>query len=135
MPSSISQPAEWPTICSSMKREVACDDRAISVTHRPLTLASVLAKVWLHAVSEPEPSFTKLGIAQPLVEPGEGLHGRIERLRSSHDSVMCTSRSRALTFTVNTSALITLVVTQVANLTIILVLIGCNPFSLFTKFL
>jgi len=58
-------------------KELACDELAISVTGRPLALASALAKVWQQSLSVP--MFTA---AQPLLEPGTAIEMRIERLLS-----------------------------------------------------
>ena len=57
------------------EKELACDDLAVSVTHRPLGLASALAKVWQQAVAG-----SSLGAAPTLVGPGEVIEGRITRL-------------------------------------------------------
>src|SRR5260221_452291 len=62
----------------SHEKELVCDDLAAGSTHRPLALASALAKVWQDAVEEP--GFVRLGLAQPLLGAGESINGRIERL-------------------------------------------------------
>src|SRR5581483_5484205 len=48
------------------EKELACDDLAVSVTKRPLALASALAKVWQHTVSGPS-----LGMAQSFTGVNE----------------------------------------------------------------
>jgi hypothetical protein len=50
------------------EKELACDDLAISVTRRPLALASALTKVWHHAVESPPPALlpSLTGLSVPL---------------------------------------------------------------------
>lgn len=72
------------------EKEPACDDLAISVTHRPLGLASALAKVWQQAlISEaalvPASPASPASLAAPLplqllAAAGEQIEGRITRL-------------------------------------------------------
>ncbi len=66
------------------EKELACDDLAVGVTHRPLALASALTKVWLQAAE---------GAATPSFEFAHHLEGtrphiveRIERLMAKHAS-------------------------------------------------
>jgi len=62
-------------------KELACDDLAVSVTQRPLALASALAKVWQQLLAGPP-----LGVAQTLAEPGKWIERRIERLIEGRSS-------------------------------------------------
>jgi beta-lactamase regulating signal transducer with metallopeptidase domain len=55
-------------------QEWACDDLAVAVTHRPLALASALAKAWQQSVSH------RLAPVAPLTGEGASLSVRIERL-------------------------------------------------------
>ncbi|MFL5658677.1 MAG: M56 family metallopeptidase, partial [Ktedonobacteraceae bacterium] len=59
------------------EKELACDDLAVGATHRPLALASALAKVWQHAVEGPH--FVRIGTVQSLTGAGESINDRIER--------------------------------------------------------
>ncbi len=56
-------------------KELASDDLAVSVTQRPLALASALAKVWQKSLAR-----SPLGAAQTFAEPGILIQQRIERL-------------------------------------------------------
>ncbi|GAC1343641.1 MAG: hypothetical protein NVSMB27_03740 [Ktedonobacteraceae bacterium] len=116
------------------EKELACDDLAVGVTHRPLALASALAKVWLHAVDDPRHTLFG-GAAQSIMEVGASIHGRIQRLLTSYEPMTSTQRSRIGTLGLSVSALIALGVMQGANLLIILALMGCNPVVLLQKML
>lgn len=110
------------------EKELACDDLAVRVTHRPLALASALVKVWQNAVDGPR--FATYSAAQPLVEVGESINGRIERLLVPHGLTMDTQHTRVAALGVSVSTLFTLGVVQGANLIIILALMGCDPTAL-----
>lgn len=56
-------------------KELASDDLAVSLTRRPLALASALAKVWQQSLAGPP-----LGVAQTFAEAGMWIEQRIERL-------------------------------------------------------
>lgn len=56
-------------------KELASDDLAVSVTQRPLALASALAKVWQQSLARPPVS-----VAQTFAEAGMWIEQRIERL-------------------------------------------------------
>lgn len=114
------------------EKELACDDLAVGVTHRPLALASALAKVWLHAADDPRQTQFG-GAAQSFTEVGASIHGRIQRLLASYEPITSTQRSRLVTLSLSISALIALVVMQGANLLIIMILMGCNPIVLLQK--
>lgn len=55
-------------------KELACDDLAVSVTGRPLALASALAKVWQRSAAAPT-----FAAGQALAEPGTTIEQRIRR--------------------------------------------------------
>ncbi len=65
-------------------KELLADDTAVTLTGRPLALASAIAKVWQKAL--PGPSFS-MGAAVQLSEAGTRLEMRIERLLSRDDAV------------------------------------------------
>lgn len=111
-------------------KEMACDDLAVTVTQRPLVLASALAKVWHAALSGPA-----LGIAQAFTEGGRCIEERIGRLvertqREPADSLVSDSRGR--TSRIGTSALVGLLTVQaVALIVILLDPIACSSASAF----
>lgn len=63
------------------EKELACDDLAVSVTQRPLALASALTRFWLHAAELPKEP--RVVAAQSLVAAQEAIHVRVERLLAS----------------------------------------------------
>ena len=67
------------------EKELACDDLTISVTKRPLALASALTRFWLYAVEAPRG--LQLEEAQTLVAAQESINDRIERLLASADTM------------------------------------------------
>lgn len=113
------------------EKELACDDLAIGATQRPLALASALAKVWQHAVDRLQ--FVGYSIAQPLVGVGESISGRIERLLTAPRSENSTYSSRKVVRSTNVWVFIGLVIVEVANLTLVLASMGCNPLALLWK--
>ena len=113
------------------EKELACDDVVVGTTHRPLALASALAKVLLHAVEEPQ--IASFGIAQPLVRVEEPINGRIERLLSTTrpaTSACCTSKGG---LRISIPALAGLLILEVVNLSVMLALMGCGPALLLGK--
>jgi beta-lactamase regulating signal transducer with metallopeptidase domain len=106
------------------EKELICDDLAVGVTQRPLDLASALTKVWLHALEGPH--FACSAPAQPLVEAGEAMNGRIERLLASKDALQQTQRSPIIAKKTHALIFFVLLAVQSANLIIVLVLLGCN---------
>jgi len=115
------------------EKELACDDVVVGTTHRPLALASALAKVLLHAVEEPQ--LASFGIAQPLVRVDEPVNNRIERLLTAPEPPQNTHRSHAVILRMSISALVMLLLPGVANVTLMLVLMGCGPALLLGKLL
>jgi beta-lactamase regulating signal transducer with metallopeptidase domain len=113
------------------EKELACDDAVVGTTHRPLALASALAKVLLHAVEEPQ--LTRFGAAQPLMRVDEPVNGRIERLLAtprSATSAFCTSKG---SLRISIPALAGLLILEGVNLSLMLALMGCGPALLLGK--
>ncbi|MFL5654081.1 MAG: M56 family metallopeptidase [Ktedonobacteraceae bacterium] len=113
------------------EKELACDDLAIAVTHRPLALASALTKVWLHAVDTPR--LVELSAAQTLAEVGASINGRIERLLAISESMKSTQCSREVARHANRSPLIVLIAVQGANLFALLALMSCSSIVLIER--
>jgi beta-lactamase regulating signal transducer with metallopeptidase domain len=112
------------------EKELLCDEQAVGLTHRPLALASALAKVWLQALDEP--GLAKMSAAQSLVGADASIHGRIQRLLAS-PNVMKTPSASPLTIFVSVAAAVTILLVQGANFFLILVIMGCIPFALLGK--
>lgn len=99
------------------EKEVACDDFAVHLTHRPLALASALAKVWLSITEE-----TPYPLAQALVRTHDAMKGRIERLLLSDISA---ERSVHRLDCVK-GALAAMFIVVLISMMALLVLIGCR---------
>jgi hypothetical protein len=112
------------------EKELACDDLAVGATHRPLALASALAKVWQHAVEGP-----RFGSAQSLTGVGESINGRIERLLATPKPTASRVGSYAAVFRIRIPALVGLLILEAVNVTLILALMGCGPALLLGKLL
>jgi len=113
------------------EKEFACDDAVVGTTHRPLALASALAKVLLHAVEEPQ--LARLGVAQPLVRVEEPVNSRIERLLATPQpasSAYCASKGG---LRISLPALVGLLILEGVNLSVMLALMGCGPALLLGK--
>lgn len=115
------------------EKELACDDSVVGTTHRPLALASALAKVWLHAVEGP--ACARFAIAQSLVGADETINGRIERLLVTPRSETHTLHSRISSLCLGIPALIGLLIFEAANVALLLALMGCGPLLLLEKLL
>ncbi len=110
-------------------KELACDELAVSVTGRPLALASALAKVWQQSLGVPR--FTA---AQSLLEPGTAIEGRIERLLSLSGP---TARPRTCDPTMlSVGGLLAIGLIVAIGLSIIVVTeaMGCGPMWLLAQF-
>ncbi len=107
------------------EKELACDDLAVGATHRPLAMASALAKVWQHAVGGAQ--FAQFGTAQHLVGEGESINDRIERLLTTPGPVVSRQRSRIGTVAMSLPALVGLLLLEAANVAFMLALMGCGP--------
>ncbi len=103
-------------------KELACDELAVSVTGRPLALASALAKVWQQSLSLP--TFTA---AQPLLEPGTAIEGRIERLLASSGATTRSQSSDSATLSVGGLLAIGLILTLGLSIVIVTEAMGCGP--------
>ena len=115
------------------EKELACDDFTVSVTQRPLALASALAKVWLQAVGEPVPMIP--GGAQALLSRKASIDGRIQRLLSSSGSGGRRQHMHHVAFSLNVAVFIPLGVLEAACLLFFLLSVvataaGCHPLAL-----
>lgn len=110
-------------------KELACDDLAVSVTRRPLALASALAKVWDHALGG-----QGLGVAPAFTETGLLIEQRIERLVEDPKRgpvVPVETRPGGDAFGIGTAAVVGLTTVQAVALIVMLVNpMACNPASL-----
>lgn len=113
------------------EKELACDDSAVGMTHRPLALASALTKVWLYAVERP--GFARLTTAQFLVEVNEAINGRIERLLATPRPTANTVHVPKDSLRLGIGALAALLILEAANIALILAWMGCGPLLLFGK--
>ncbi len=113
------------------EKELACDDVVVATTHRPLALASALAKVRLQAFEGPR--LARGGATQHLVEVDEPINGRIERLLAARGSTANTPRLRLGALGISISALVGLLVLEAVTVTLILASMGCGPASLLGK--
>lgn len=110
------------------EKELACDELAVSVTNRPLALASALAKVWEHA-----PYVPALVPAQHLVQSNAAIEQRIQRLLATPRlsvSKWTECRTAIVTPRVGVGALVGLLTLQAANVAVMLAPMGCGPASL-----
>lgn len=111
------------------EKELACDDSTISLTHRPLALASALTKVWLHALDQPElPTFK---LAPSLMNGAQAMQVRIERLLASPHPQVSRQRIPGLALSLNLAALLPLSILQVLCLLLVLLStwVGCHPIA------
>lgn len=107
------------------EKELACDDLVVCATHRPLALASALAKVWLHAVEPARPG--RWSTAQSIEGAGTSLKGRIERLLTPSESADSTIQLRL----VGISTVMSLLMVQVLSTIFMLVVMGCGSMVFF----
>jgi len=110
------------------EKELACDDLAAATTGRPLALASALAKTWGEALgplmSRVAPAFA--GYERPIEERIERLLQRAQLEPALSVSGPACARSAGL----GASALVSLVMLQVAGITIMLLNpMACGPAS------
>lgn len=111
------------------EKELACDDLVVSATHRPLALASALAKVWLRAVEPPR--LSRLSAAQYIEGAGASLKERIERLLALSGSPDSAIRPRPGRFPTGISTVMSLLTLQAASTIFMLVVMGCVSMVLF----
>jgi beta-lactamase regulating signal transducer with metallopeptidase domain len=112
------------------EKELACDDLVIATTHRPLALASALAKIWQYAVAR-----SNFGLAQPLEGGSQLLKGRIERLLTPAKPLVSTLPSRMVILTVGVVVFSVLVLVAAANITLTLEPLECGPAVLIWRLL
>lgn len=112
------------------EKELACDDLAVEVTHRPLALASALAKVWQNVVVRPTllPVFDA---AQSLVKDESGTYTRIERLLAV--APVKTPIQTPYSLRTKMFALGILCIVQCLNVVVTMTLMGHNPLTLLEK--
>lgn len=114
------------------EKELTCDDLAVSVTKRPLALASALAKVWQQSLGGPP-----LGLAQAFTEAGMSIERRIERLiedRSSDPGTLLAPPPERGLAGIGTPVLAGLLAFQAAALIVMLLNpLSCGPGSLLGK--
>jgi beta-lactamase regulating signal transducer with metallopeptidase domain len=115
------------------EKELACDDLVIGVTHRPLSLASALTKVWLHALDGA--SSVQFSTAQSLVGAANTINCRIERLLTATELLKEKHCSQILTMRMNISVLVMFLLPGTVNIAIMLVLMDCGPALLLGKLL
>lgn len=114
------------------ERELACDDFTVSVTQRPLALASALAKVWLQVVDEPV--MIPVG-AQALIKSDATIDRRIQRLLASSVPGRRRQRIHQVAFCLNIAVFILLGVLEATCLLFFLLsavatAVGCHPLAL-----
>lgn len=125
-------PASWAAYRQLQhEKELACDDTVVSTTHRPLALASALAKVLLHAVEEPQ--FARFGVAQPLVRIEEPVNNRIERLLTTPQAASNACCARKGGLRIGLPVVVGLLILEGVNLSVMLALMGCGPALLLGK--
>jgi beta-lactamase regulating signal transducer with metallopeptidase domain len=108
------------------EKELACDDLAVAVTHRPLALASALTKVWLQAVDGV--SSSTFGMAHHLEGTHQQMVKRIERLMaSSSPSTLTVSAPSGV------SVLGALGAVEIVILLILFAVMACGPVLLLTR--
>lgn len=114
------------------EKELACDDGAVHVTHRPLALASALTKVWLQAVDEP--ALVRFEGVQALTAAESSIDERIKRLLAPSASASMSSRrhSRCTRFRLHMAAFLPLGVFEAACLFFLLLstVVGCHPIAM-----
>ncbi len=116
-------PASWAAYRQLQhEKELACDELAVGVTGRPLTLASALAKVWQCAPSGP-----MLQPTQPLVGAGGSIESRIERLLAIHQPLVGKPRSCLAACSIAASSLIGLLFLETAGVIISFAPVACGP--------
>lgn len=103
------------------EKELVCDEWASRLTHRPLALASALAKVWQHTAEGA--GFTPV---QSLAGGGEALEHRIERLLEPPVQAPSTPRTRITVLSTGALALLLLMSVAVSG-ALILAAMGCGP--------
>jgi len=107
------------------EKELACDDLAVSATHRPLAMASALAKVWLHATEGPRAA--RFGKVQSMVGDGELIDGRLERLLAQPRPAGGLPCSHRGAIRAGLPMLVGLLLLEAVTVVLILASMGCGP--------
>ena len=108
------------------EKEEACDDLALSLTRRPLGLASALAKVWHCAVSHHPYSVPKLG--QALISPSEQIEGRIARLLDTDARAAAPEKNEhVVSLRISAFTVCSLLLAYAGVLVVALLAMGCGP--------
>jgi Zn-dependent protease with chaperone function len=122
-------PTSWMAYCQlQQEKETACDDLAVAATHRPLSLASALGKVWHQAIGG-----RAFATAQPLVGIRESIATRIERLLAQRKPVKTRSRSRLVSLGIGGSGLVGLLAVEALSVAAAVASMGCGPLAAFLK--
>jgi Zn-dependent protease with chaperone function len=103
------------------EKEPACDDVAVSLTERPLALASALAKVWHLAASGVD-----TGLAQALTAVHKSTETRITRLLAGHQLPAPRGEPAGRVRVVGTLAIAGLAGLTVLNLLVLVSPMGCG---------
>lgn len=111
------------------EKEIACDERASRLTHRPLALASALAKVWQHSIEGPH-----FNLAQPLVGANEAIDNRIQRLLNRTEPAPRSERARFVVLSISVVTPVLLAIAVLISVGCILVLMQCHPLVLIQRF-
>ncbi len=106
------------------EKELASDDLALSLTHRPIGLASALAKVWQATVPLPTSS---TGLA--LVGMENSIEDRITRLLYPQTRTNDVLEARWLSLGSVLLALVGLVMIEAVMIAILLSTMGCGPLA------
>jgi beta-lactamase regulating signal transducer with metallopeptidase domain len=107
-------------------KELACDDLAVCVTHRPLALASALTKVWLQAAE---------GTAPPTLELAHHLEGTQQQMVARIERLMAKRAFSTATVSVpsGVSILSALGVVETGMLLLLFAMMACGPMLLLTR--
>lgn len=108
------------------EKELACDDVVVSITHRPLALASALAKVWLQAMHEPACG-RRFITAQPLIETEKGIESRIKRLLTASKPPAPLHLARPSVLRMSVVVLATCLLPGFISVVLMVLLMGCGP--------
>ena len=108
------------------EKELACDDRVVQTTRRPLALASALTKVWLHMAEGAE--IRKYKVVQPFAQGEKALHERVQRLLGK-SAVTPPPRQPHRVLSLNRSTFMLMSGILGAYLVMTLALLLCNPLA------
>ena len=103
------------------EKEPACDDLAVTLTERPLALASALAKVWRQAAAGVD-----TGLAQALTTVHASMETRITRLLAGHQLPAERGVHVSRVGTVGAVAVVSLLGLEVVNVLVLVSPMGCG---------